>query len=128
MHDSLSSAAARAASGKTELEARAEGHTPAPLMLDREFHEACCDADGNLIADCAVTSSPDAEQKKRQAANAAFTVLAWNAHEAMKAALEKAYYFVEIDDNGFFRKGEKDKALLAQIDAALALARGQVKQ
>jgi hypothetical protein len=116
-----------------ELQARAEGHYTGELFLRR------CDAvsaEGHVILNTVAGPGGLLEWQ----ANAARAVITWNAHDAMKAALEAVRkpfamsrklmieaYEGNYSDLGDEERAELDEAneCLAVIDAALALARGQ---
>lgn len=93
---------------RTELEARAEGHSPLPWELGASVEYATfVNSEDRCVAKC------DADHRRIQhKANAAFIVLAANSFDAMKAALEACIELawedtrrVVFDDTVLFGKG-----------------------
>ena len=123
---------------RSELEARAEGHTPVPWHTEKTGHRLW--AENLLIAN--LPTPEGCPQRIRTIgrlfanngaaecqANAAFIVLAANSHEALVKALEAALsQLVTLGGNPTDKWGDSIQgAVIKQIDAALALAHGRTE-
>jgi hypothetical protein len=99
---------------RSELEARAVGHTPVPWMAHRG-------APGKVGSMEVV--GPLASFQKSQ--DAAFAVLASNSHAAMLVALEEVLDMFEARRDILALVGPKEGMIIARLVAARALARGE---
>jgi hypothetical protein len=100
---------------RSELEARAVGHTPTPWRMERDGPDCTLTAKrGPLIVSPARASGTT---------DAAFIVLAVNAHHAMRSALEYTLLVRKIKCL-HAHPGPDDSCARCRIDAALDLARG----
>lgn len=102
-------------STRTELQARAEGHTPTPwkAITVTGGWDGVGPSNGGV---------PICNLAENNPANAAFIVLACNSHDAMVAALELARAYLSVSLGSPTWTGENPYPI---IDSALDLAKGK---